>query len=127
MEKYLIDNNAISNFLSLNLSESGEKFMVTVIDQIPNISIITQIEALSWVNKDKSKELIIKDFVLNSIILPIDQDIVNTCVKIKRGRKIKMPDSIIAATAISKNLTLITSDKDFNKIKSLKLIDPLEF
>ena len=39
---------------------------------------------------------------------------------------IKLPDAIIAATAIEQNLTLITADTGFEKIKelNLKLITP---
>jgi predicted nucleic acid-binding protein len=48
------------------------------------------------------------------------------CVKIRRNKKIKTPDAIIAATAIVHNLTLITSDTDFNNIENLHLINPDE-
>ena len=37
---------------------------------------------------------------------------------------IKTPDAIIAATAVVYNRTLITSDKDFNNIHGLEVIDP---
>ncbi|HTN08300.1 PIN domain-containing protein [Agriterribacter sp.] len=46
------------------------------------------------------------------------------CVKIRRNKKVKMPDAIIAATAIIYNLTLITSDNDFNNIDELKIFAP---
>jgi len=45
-------------------------------------------------------------------------------VKIRRGKKIKTPDAIIAATAIVHNLTLITGDGDFNNIKGLSIVNP---
>jgi hypothetical protein len=56
MGKYLIDNNVISNYFSRFYSPKATEFLSEIIDEIPNISIITQIEALSWVNVDKSKE-----------------------------------------------------------------------
>jgi hypothetical protein len=46
------------------------------------------------------------------------------CVKIRRNRKIKTPDAIIAASAIVHNLILITSDSDFNNIQKLKIGNP---
>ncbi len=49
---------------------------------------------------------------------------VDQCVKIRRSRKIKTPDAIIAATAIINNLTLITSDGGFENIQGLKVINP---
>ena len=53
MVKYLLDNNAISHFFSGLLSDKGMNFMAEVLNQTPNISVITQIEALSWVTKDR--------------------------------------------------------------------------
>ncbi len=56
MGKYLIDNNVISHYFSMNFSEEGMAFVAEIIDQTPTISVITQIEALSWVNPDRSRE-----------------------------------------------------------------------
>jgi hypothetical protein len=51
-------------------------FMAEVVDQIPIISVITQIEALSWVNYDKTKEQVLKNFVHDAIILSLTPEIV---------------------------------------------------
>ncbi|MES2648411.1 MAG: hypothetical protein V4717_16150 [Bacteroidota bacterium] len=40
----------------MNFSEEGMAFVAEIIDQTPTISVITQIEALSWVNPDRSRE-----------------------------------------------------------------------
>ena len=60
MGQYLIDNNIISHYFSESFSESAMIFISEVIDNVPNISVITEIEALSWINPNKSKEKIIK-------------------------------------------------------------------
>ena len=124
MGQYLIDNNAISHFLSGLFSTKGMEFVSNVIDQTPIISVITEIEALSWVNPDKNKEQILKSFVQDATILELSSSVVAQCVTIRRSRKIKTPDAIIAATAIVYNLTLITSDSDFFNIPNLQVIDP---
>lgn len=124
MGKYLIDNNVISSYFSGLFSDKAMGFVADVIDQTPNISVITEIEALSWVSSDKNKEAIVKAFIGDANILPLSPDVVSQCVKIRRNRKIKTPDALIAATAITHNLTLIISDKDFNNILGLKIIDP---
>ncbi len=126
MAQYLIDNNAISAFFAGTLSEQGMNFMATVIDQIPSISVITEIEALSWVNPDKDKEQIIKTFVADAVVLALTPDIVARCVKLRRSRKIKTPDAIIAATALVNGLILVTNDSVFKKIPTLQVIDPTE-
>jgi predicted nucleic acid-binding protein len=126
MERYLIDNNVISNYFSGNFSGSVMFFIGEVIDQIPNISVITVIEALSWRNQDKQKEVIVKEFIEDANVLELSHEVVSQCVKIRRNKKIKTPDAIIAATAIVHKLTLITSDTDFKNIENLHLINPDE-
>jgi predicted nucleic acid-binding protein len=127
MGQYLIDNNAISNFFSGLLNEKGMDFMAEILDKTPTISVITEIEALSWINPDKYKEQIVKSFVQDVTVLALAPMVVEQCVAIRRSRKIKTPDAIIAATAISHNLTLITSDSGFEGIQGLKTIDPKLF
>jgi hypothetical protein len=121
---YLIDNNVISNYFSSSYSEEMMVFISEIIDQTPVISVITEIEALSWISTDKEKEKIVKEFISDSKVLNLNPDIVTQCVKIRRSRKIKTPDAIIAATAIFYDLILITNDKDFEGIQNLKLLNP---
>ncbi len=124
MGQFLIDNNALSNFFSGQFSEIGMNFMAEVLDQSPLISVVTEIEALSWICPDKNKELIIKSFIQDATVLALSPIVVEQCVKIRRSRKIKTPDAILIATALTHRLTLVTSDNDFNGIPELKIIDP---
>jgi predicted nucleic acid-binding protein len=126
MEQYLIDTNVISDYFSASLPASGLQFMDSVIDAIPKLSVITQIELLCW-KTDIAKEQRIKDFIADSDILDITSDVIMHCVNIRRDKKIKTPDAIIAATAIVYNFTLITRNtKDFKNIQGLEIINPYE-
>ena len=82
--------------------------------------MITEIEALSWINPDKKKEKIVEEFIKDANVLTLSSDVVQQCVVIRRKNKIKTPDAIIAATAIAHNFTLITSDADFKNIRVCK-------
>lgn len=121
MERYLIDNNVISGYFSNSFPEKSMIFLSEIIDEIPNISVITQIEALSWIHSNKTKENIVKMFIDDAIVLPLTNEIVSRCIKIRRSNKLKTPDAIIAATAIEHNFTLLTKDKDFFNVKGLKI------
>lgn len=124
---YLLDNNIISKYFSSSFNSTAQEFVSDVLDQIPNISVITQIETLSWVNADKKIEKIAQNFILDSNIYGLNADIIHRCIKIRRNKKsIKIPDAIIAATAISNEMTLISTDADFKGIQGLKLINPLD-
>jgi len=124
MERYLIDTNVVSDYFSASLPATGLQFMDSVIDAIPNLSVITQIELLCW-KTDTAKEQRVKDFIADSSILDITPDVVQHCVDIRRNKKIKTPDAIIAATALAHGYTIISNnDKDFKGIKDLKYINP---
>lgn len=43
MEQYVIDTNVISDYFSASFNDIGIQFMDSVIDAIPQISVITQI------------------------------------------------------------------------------------
>ncbi len=124
MGQYLIDTNVVSDYLCGALPESGFAFMDQIIDAKPKLSIITQIELLSW-KTDTFKEQLIQDFICDSEIFDITTEVVRNCVQIRRNMKIKTPDAIIASTAIAFDLTLISNnDKDFSPVKGLKYLNP---
>lgn len=126
MEQYLIDTNAISDYFSATLTEKGLLFMDSVINDVPNLSIISQIELLCW-KTDSVKEQKVKEFIDDSVILDINSDVITQIVSIRRSKKIKTPDAIIAATALAYGYSLITNnEKDFYKIKGLKIINPFK-
>ena len=64
-------------------------FIAGVIDQIPNVSVITEIEALSWVNPIPGKEKTIQEFITDANVLSITPAIVKQCVIIRRSKKNK--------------------------------------
>ena len=98
MEQYLIDTNVVSDYFSSSLSSAGIEFMDEVIDAIPNLSVITQIELLCWKTGDETEQKI-KEFIADSEVLEINPNVIVQCVNLRKGKKTKIPDAIIAATA----------------------------
>lgn len=123
MEQYLIDTSSVSDYLSRSLSHTALEFLDSVIDNIPNISIISQIELLCW-KTDITTERNVKNFIEDSKVIDIDSEIISYCVDLRKNKKIKTPDAIIAATALAHNFVLITSnEKDFSNIENLKIVN----
>ena len=119
-ERYLIDTSAFSRYLNGTLASNWIGFMDKVMRSDSPISIITRIELLSWTS-DAFSELIIKDFISDTEILPLTEGIILKTIEIRRKTTVKLPDAIIAATAIVHNLILVsTNDRDFLKIENLK-------
>ena len=54
--------------------------------------------------------------------MELTDDIKNITINIRQSKKIKLPDAIIAATAIHYKLPLISADSGFKNISALTLI-----
>ena len=100
--------------------------MDDVIDSIPKISVITQIELLCW-NTDETTKQHIRNFISDCNIYEISEQVIESCVTIRNSKKIKTPDAIIAASAFTNNFTILSRNiNDFKNIKGLKHINPWE-
>jgi predicted nucleic acid-binding protein len=123
-KRYLIDSNIVIDYLNNELPGNGMVLMNDVVDDFPNISIITQIEVLRFNTTDTSYQ-ILRNFIQDSIIFNLNDLVVDKTIAICKSHKVKLPDAIIAATAITSDLILITRNTDdFKKIAGLKLLNP---
>jgi predicted nucleic acid-binding protein len=89
------------------------------------MSVITEIELLCWkAPTDKDLE-VLRQFIDNALVFELEKDIKLKTAAIRKAHKIKLPDAIIAATALTYNLTLLTRNvSDFKNIDDLNLINP---
>jgi len=71
------------------------------------------------------EELHLVNFIEDGAVLNINIDVVTQCVRIRKDKKIKTPDAIVAATALAYGYTLITNnERDFTHIQGIKIINP---
>jgi predicted nucleic acid-binding protein len=122
--QYLIDTNAVIDYLGKKLPVNGMTFMNGVIDATPNVSVVTKIEVLGF-NAPSEHYQLLTNFMNDATVFDLTNNIVDISIDIRKKHKTKLPDAIIAATALAFNLTLITHNiKDFHNITELKTIDP---
>jgi len=120
---FILDSNIAVYLLQGLLTKNVSLFLRKVLKQIAQLSLISKIELLCW---DEESSLI-ENFIDDSIILPISDEIVVKTIEIRRKYKTKLPDAIIAATAIIYNCKLITgNENDFRKIEELSFINPFK-
>jgi predicted nucleic acid-binding protein len=126
--KLLIDTNIVIYYLQQLLPGNVEDYLDSLFNKYPSeISFITEIELLCWNTDNTSDLLMIEQFINDIGVIELDTMTKKLTVNIRRIHKIKLPDAIIAATAIAKEMTLITrNEKDFRKINNLKVINPFE-
>jgi predicted nucleic acid-binding protein len=122
---YLLDTNVIIDFFNLKLSKNAINFLSEI---EPIISVITRIELFSSTKLSETEINSLNSFIESAEIIDhINNEIVNKSVIIRLKHNIKLPDSIIAASALTNNLILITRNiSDFNKIDGLKIINPYD-
>ncbi|MFN4146197.1 MAG: type II toxin-antitoxin system VapC family toxin [Runella sp.] len=122
--KYLMDTNVVIDYLGNKLPVSGMDFMNTVIDAVPKVSVVTKIELLGF-NAPEQHYKTLSDFINDAIVLNLTQEVVEACIGIRKKHKTKLPDAVIAATALVHNLILITRNlSDFKNIDGLKVNNP---
>jgi predicted nucleic acid-binding protein len=122
---YLLDTNTIIYYLKAALPNKAMQFLHELVDNQPIISVITKIELLGFNTPNLNEQTITETFINESITFDLDETVVATTIALRKQQRIKLPDAIIAATAISYDLTLITHNtNDFIKIAELKILDP---
>ena len=121
---YLLDSNVIIGYLAAKIPESGIAILSDIINQTPHISVISQIEVLRF-NDTPENEAILEGFINVSNIYPLNAAIVSRTIELCKQSKIRLPDAIIAATALTENLILVTRNtNDFKNITDLEIFDP---
>ena len=107
---------------------SKRELPLSIVDQFDEIliSVITYMEILGYNFSNSEEEAFIIDLLSVFKIIYIDRKIADIVVKIRKKKRIKLPDAIISATAISEGLYLVTRNvEDFNDI-DVKLTNPFE-
>jgi predicted nucleic acid-binding protein len=106
--KYLFDTNIIidclKNQYELDLLAS---FLANARCYI---SIISTIELLSFVHLSEDEESRVQFFLKDFIEVPLSQEVTQYTINLRRKTNLKLPDSIIAATAAVIEATLLTRD-----------------
>jgi len=99
----LLDTNVVLYFLGGRLSKplpSG-KYLV---------SVITEIELLSYPSLTLEEEVQIRDFLTKITVVGLENNIKELSIAFRKQYKLRLPDAIISASAKSLNATLLTND-----------------
>lgn len=126
--KYLWDTNIAIYYLQQQFPASAEKVIDTLItDSLPAISVISEIELLCWKTSSIKDEELLQRFIVDCWVFELDAEIKLQTASLRKAHKIKLPDAIIAATAMVYDMELITRNTiDFKSIPTLKLFNPFE-
>lgn len=114
MVNYLLDTNSIIYALNQGVKLHDGKFLV---------SIIMEIELLSCGNLTKHEEATLRALLSRFESIALTKDIKEKTIVVRRDTRLKLPDSIILASAIENDAILVTSDKQLLNTQIIKTIE----
>lgn len=77
------------------------------------ISFISQLELFGFRGITTQQQIEISKFIQDCIVIDINEEIKNEVISLRKATKLKLPESIVLATARYLSLPLITSDADY--------------
>jgi predicted nucleic acid-binding protein len=119
--KILLDTNAFIYFFE------GQSKVTNLIINTPEIyfSAISEIELLSASHLTKNDRDAIKAFLSLCQRVELSSEIINQTIEIRREYRFKIPDAVIAASALHLQMPLVSADTDFKKIAGLNLVSDI--
>jgi predicted nucleic acid-binding protein len=124
--KYLWDTNTVIYYLQGHFKHSAELFVDGLLTRShPAISAITEVELLCWKTDNAQDLALLHSFIDDIRVFELEKPIKLQTAAIRRTHKVKLPDAIIAATALVHGLTLLTRNvADFKNIPGLPIVNP---
>jgi predicted nucleic acid-binding protein len=118
-ERYLLDTNAIVCLLR------GDQTLHQRLRRAEwlGISILSQIEFLAFPNLSANDRAIFQQFADSVDVVGLDRaerSLIDRVVILRAQYRLKLPDAIIAATAIERAAILITEDRQLQKVPAVK-------
>jgi toxin FitB len=122
--KFLFDSNIIIYYLNGILNLQGEELLREGLMNSGAYSVISKIEVLGFQQSTKV-DLQAKELFANLREIALNAEIAEQTIALRKLYKIKIPDAIIAATAMTQKLQLITrNSRDFSQVTGLLLVNP---
>jgi predicted nucleic acid-binding protein len=124
--KYILDTNTVIYYLQEQFPPLAEELMDKLLNEAgPVISVITEIELLCWKSASEGDLEVLNNFIRDALVVELEQPIKYKTAEIRKKHKIKLPDAIIAASALVYEITLISLNiSDFKNIEGLNVINP---
>lgn len=110
--RYLLDTNAVIYLVNGCLASPLPEGKYS-------ISIITEIELLSFSGLPDEEEQRIRDLLLVLDRVQLSDTVRDQTIRLRRENRLKIPDAIIAASALTQQAILLTNDQSFASIDGL--------
>lgn len=116
--RFLLDTNAVVSLLSGNRELAGQLEAAEYV----GISVVTYLEFLAFDGLTEADRACFTDFCERIDVVALtheDNGMMKLALDLRSNHRLKLPDAIIGATALSRNATLVTNDSHFSGISLL--------
>lgn len=111
---FLLDTNIV-----LYLLAGDEWLSELLFESILVVSVITEMELLSFKALSEQEDLQIREFLKDCIIIDLDNRVKESAIATRRIHGLKLPDSVVAATGLITGHMLLTADKKLSRVSNL--------
>ena len=118
-KRYLLDTNAI---VCLLRGENALQQRLQSAEWV-GISILSQIEFLAFPNLSENDRRVFQEFSDGVEVVGLgrtERALIDRIVSLRSQYRLKLPDAIIAATAVERDATLITDDRQLRKLSAIR-------
>lgn len=122
--RYLADTNTIIDLVVGRLPAASIIWLEQQLgQQTVAISVITRIELLTK-TEPASEYATMQAFVQSVAVLPLDESVIKQTIRLRQQHRVKLPDAIIAATALAHSHPLLTRKvSDFQALAGLVVLN----
>jgi predicted nucleic acid-binding protein len=114
-----------SNIVIYSAQPENEFLRQLIAEKAPAVSAVSYVEVLGYHLLTDAERDHFDAFFAEARLLPLSQPVLDTAVRIRQARKMKLGDSLVAGTALFFDLTLVTRNvADFTGIADLRVLDP---
>lgn len=110
--KYLLDTNAV-------IYLPGGRLRHALPQGDFGVSAITEIRLLSWSALLPNDERIVRGFLDEVVRYPLADAIRDRTISLRRAFRLKLPDALIAATALEADAIPLTNDQQLHVVPGL--------
>jgi predicted nucleic acid-binding protein len=92
----------------------------------PAVSAVSVVEVLGYHGLSADDRAHFEAFFQASRVLAVSEAVIEEAVRLRQARKMTLGDALIAGTALTHGLTLVTHNvRDFEWVPGLRVLDPL--
>ncbi len=122
---FLLDSDILIYHANGRLDPRTERFLFGLLRQPVYMSVISRMEVLGWRGHTDQSWQMMNDLLETLEEIGLDEEVVRKTIHIRRTVRIKLPDAIIASSALARRLTLVTRNLgDFCLVPGLTVVDP---